>query len=78
MGPRQLVFDVGRFESARSRLADYAREGVTAAQLRARANRVILEEFDAKVIALRAHHKKLRDRLEDSPFGTAAARRRPV
>jgi len=74
----QLVFNAGQFESARSAFADYAREGETAAQLRARVNRVILEDLEAKVIALRALHEKLRDRLEGPSFGDVVARGRPV
>ncbi len=74
----QLVFNAGQFESARSGFADYAREGETAAQLRARVNRVILEDLEAKVIALRALHEKLRDRLEGASFGDVVARGRPL
>ena len=74
----QLVFNAGQFESARSWFADYARESETAAQLRARVNRVILEDLEAKVIALRALHEKLRDRLGGLSFGDMVARGRPV
>jgi len=42
----QLVFNAGSFESARSGFADYAREDETARELRARVNRVILEDLD--------------------------------
>ena len=74
----QLVFNAGSFESARSGFADYARDGETAAQLRARVNRVILEDLEQKVLALRALHEKLRDRLEGPSFGNVVARGRPV
>lgn len=73
----QLVFNAGQFESARSGFADYAREGETAAQLRARVNRVILEDLEAKVLALRALHAGLRDRDTGESFGDVAARGRP-
>ncbi|HZY92887.1 MAG TPA: hypothetical protein VFG07_09005 [Thermoplasmata archaeon] len=59
----QLVFNAGSFESARSGFASYAANGETESQLRARVNRVILEDLEQKVLALRALHEKLRDRL---------------
>jgi hypothetical protein len=74
----QLVFNAGSFESARSGFADYAREGETAAQLRARVNRVLLEDLEAKVLALRALHEKLRDRLAGPSLGDVVARGRPA
>ncbi len=55
----QLVFNAGQFESARSAFADYARDGETAKELRARVNKTILEDLEAKVLALRALHAKL-------------------
>lgn len=73
----QLVFNAGSFESARSGFADYARDNETAAQLRARVNRMILEDLEAKVLALRALHDKLRDRLAGPSFGDVVARGRP-
>jgi hypothetical protein len=74
----QLVFNAGQFESARSGFADYAKDGETAAQLRTRVNRVILEDLEQKVLALRALHAKLRD-LEAGPsFGDVVARSRPA
>jgi hypothetical protein len=74
----QLVFNAGQFESARSGFADYAKDGETAAQLRTRVNRVILEDLEQKVLALRALHSKLRD-LEGGPsFGDVVARSRPA
>ena len=73
----QLVFNAGSFESARSGFADYARDGETAAQLRARVNRTILEDLEQKVIALRALHERLRERLEGTSFGDVVARGRP-
>ncbi|MGI0054148.1 MAG: hypothetical protein ACREBZ_00245 [Thermoplasmata archaeon] len=72
----QLVFNAGSFESARSGFADYAREGETAAQLRSRVNRVILEDFEQKVIALRALHAKIRDVNLGESFGDVVARGR--
>ena len=73
----QLVFNAGQFESARSGFADYARDGETAAQLRARVNRVILEDLKQKVFALRALHAKLHDVDAGESFGDAVARGRP-
>jgi hypothetical protein len=74
----QLVFNAGQFESARSGFADYARDGETAAQLRARVNRVVLEDLEQKVLALRALHAKLRDLDAGESFGDVVARSRPV
>ena len=74
----QLVFNAGQFESARSGFADYARDGETGQQLRTRVNRVILEDLEQKVVALRQLHEKLRDRLEGPTFGDVVARGRPV
>ena len=73
----QLVFNVGQFESARSGFADYARDGETAAQLRARVNRTILEDLEQKVLALRQLHQKLRDRDAGESFADVVARSRP-
>ena len=72
----QLVFNAGQFESARSGFADYAKDGESPAQLRARVNRIILEDLAQKVLALRALHEKLRDRLEGPSFGDRVARAR--
>ena len=74
----QLVFNAGQFESARSGFADYARDGETAQQLRTRVNRVILEDLEQKVVALRQLHEKLRHRLEGPSFGDVVARGRPI
>jgi len=74
----QLVFNAGQFGSARSGFADYARDGETASQLRARVNRVIFEDLEQKVLALRALHAKLRDRDAGESFGEIVARSRPV
>ncbi len=73
----QLVFNAGQFESARSGFADYSRDGETAAQLRARVNRTILEDLEAKVLALRALHAKLRDLDAGESFADVVARGRP-
>jgi hypothetical protein len=72
----QLVFNAGQFESARSGFADYAKDGESPAQLRSRVNRIILEDLEQKVLALRALHEKLRDRLEGPSFGDRVARAR--
>jgi hypothetical protein len=72
----QLVFNAGQFESARSGFADYAKDGESPAQLRARVNRIVLEDLEQKVLALRALHEKLRDRLEGPSFGDRVARAR--
>lgn len=53
---------------------DYVRDGETAEQLRTRVNRVILEDLEQKVIALRRLHEKLGDRLEGPLFGDLVAR----
>jgi hypothetical protein len=74
----QLVFNAGQFESARSGFADYAKDGETAAQLRTRVNRVILEDLEQKVLALRALHTKLRDLESGASFGDVVARSRPA
>ncbi len=74
----QLVFNAGQFESARSGFADYTRDGETGQQLRTRVNRVILEDLEQKVIALRALHEKLRDRIASPSFGDLVARSKPV
>ncbi|MCI4346952.1 MAG: hypothetical protein L3K07_09425, partial [Thermoplasmata archaeon] len=72
----QLVFNAGQFESARSGFADYAKDGESPAQLRSRVNRIILEDLEQKVLALRALHEKLRDRLEGPSLGDRVARAR--
>ncbi|HLY77335.1 MAG TPA: hypothetical protein VKT21_05575 [Thermoplasmata archaeon] len=74
----QLVFNAGSFESARSGFADYAKDGETGEQLRTRVNRVILQDLEQKVIALRALHEKLRDQFAGPSFGDFVARARPV
>ncbi len=73
----QLVFNAGSFESCRSAFADYGRQGETEAQLRARVHRVILEDLEQKVVALRQLHERLRDRLAGPSFGDAIAGGRP-
>ena len=72
----QLVFNAGQFESARSGFADYAKDGESPAQLRGRVNRIILEDLEQKVLALRALHEKLRDRLGGPSLGDRVARAR--
>jgi hypothetical protein len=72
----QLVFNAGQFESARSDFADYAKDGETGTQLRTRVNRVILEDLEQKVLALRALHAKLHERDGGESFGDVVARSR--
>ena len=73
----QLVFNAGQFESARSGFADYARDGESAKELRARVTRTILEDLEEKVLALRALHAKLRDAAAGESFGEVVGRGRP-
>ena len=73
----QLVFNAGQFESARSGYADYAKDGETGERLRARVNRILLEDLEQKVLVLRGLHAKLRDRDADESFGAVVARSRP-
>ena len=72
-----LVFNAGSFESARSGFANYARDGESAKELRMRVNRTILEDLEAKVLALRALHAKLRDQDAGESFGDVVAQSRP-
>jgi hypothetical protein len=74
----QLVFNAGQFESARSGFADYAKETETGERLRARVNRIILEDLEQKVLALRALHAKLRDMDAGESFAGVVARSRPL
>ncbi len=72
----QLVFKAGQFESARSGFADYAKDGETGEQLRTRVNRIILDDLEQKVLALRALHAKLHDMDAGESFGAVVARSR--
>ncbi len=74
----QLVFNAGQFESARSGFADYTRDGETGEQLRTRVNRIILEDLEQKVLALRALHAKLRDLEAGESFAGVVVRSRPL
>ena len=74
----QLVFNAGQFESARSGFADYAKDGETGEQLRTRVNRIILEDLEQKVLALRALHAKLREKVVGESFAGVVAWSRPV
>jgi len=74
----QLVFNAGQFESARSGFADYAKDGETGEQLRTRVNRIILEDLERKVLALRALHAKFRDMDAGESFAGVVARSRPA
>ena len=73
----QLVFNAGQFESARSGFVDYARDGESAKELRARVNRTILEDLEEKILALRALHAKLREAAAGESFGEIVGRGRP-
>jgi hypothetical protein len=77
-GGRIHLINAGSFESARSGFADYAKDSETGEQLRTRVNRVILEDLEQKVLALRALHAKLRDIDAGASFGAVVARSRPV
>ncbi len=74
----QLVFNAGQFESARSGFADYAKDAETGEELRTRVNRIILEDLEQKVLALRALHTKLRDLDAGESFAEVVARSRPA
>jgi len=74
----QLVFNAGQFESARSGFADYAKDGETGEQLRTRVNRIILEDLEQKVLALRALHAKFRDLDAGESFAGVVAPSRPA
>jgi hypothetical protein len=74
----QLVVNAGQFESARSGFADYAKDGETGERLRARVNRVILEDLEQKVLALRALHAKLCDLDAEPGYRDRVARGRLV
>ena len=56
-----LTFNAGSFESARAGLADYAQPGETCAQLRERVNRLVLEDLERSVRAMRELHERLGD-----------------
>lgn len=73
----QLVFNAGSIESAQSGFADYAADYESAKELRARVNRTILEDLEARVLALRALHTRLRDMDAGESFGDIVARSRP-
>ena len=70
----QHVFNAGQFESARSGFADYAREGESAKELRARVNCTVLEDLEERVLALRTLHAKLREMDAGESFGDAVTR----
>jgi hypothetical protein len=61
---------------ARSAIPDDAKAGESEEQLRVRVNRIILEDLEQKVIALRQLHEKLRDRFGGPSFGDVVARSR--
>ncbi len=66
-----LTFNAGSFESARAGLADYAQPGETCEQLRARVNRLVLEDLERSVRAMRELH----ERLGDAPIRTSSPAR---
>ncbi len=74
----QLVFNAGQFESARSGFAGYAKDSETGEQLRTRVNRIILEDLEQKVLALRALHAKFRNMDAGESFAGVVARSRPA
>jgi hypothetical protein len=74
----QLVFNAGRFERAPSGFADCARDGETGEQLRMRVTRITLEDFEQKVLALRALHAKLKEMDAGESFAGVVARSRPA
>jgi hypothetical protein len=74
----QLVFNAGLFESARSGFADYAKDGETGEQLRTRVTRIILEDLEQNVLALRALHAKLHSMDAGESFAGVVSRSRPL
>ena len=66
-----LTFNAGSYESAKSGFADYSRPGETAEQLRERVNRVVLEDLEGSVRAMRELH----ERLGDTPARTTSPAR---
>ncbi len=63
-----LTFNAGAYESAKSGFADYSRPGESAEQLRERVNRVVLEDLERSVRAMRELH----ERLGDVPMRTSS------
>ena len=63
-----LTFNAGAYESAKRGFADYSRPGETAEQLRERVNRVVLEDLERSVRAMRELH----ERLGDVPLRTSS------
>jgi len=68
----------GEFESVRSGFADYARNGETERDLRARVHSTVLADVERQVMALRALRAKPRDMDAGESFGDVVARSRPV
>ena len=68
----------GPFESGRSGFADYARDGETERDLRARVHSTVLADVERQVMALRALRAKPRDMDAGESFGDVVARSRPV
>lgn len=67
-----LTFNAGSFESARAGLADYAQPGETCEQLRARVNRLVLEDLERSVRAMRELHERLGDMAPRKASGVPA------
>lgn len=69
----QLTFNAGPYESAKSGFADYAQAGESPEQLRARVNRVVLEDIERQVRGLRELHERLGDVVKPFPSAARAA-----
>ena len=56
-----LTYNAGAYESVKSAFADYAQPGESPEALRARVNRVVLEDLERSVRAMRELHERLGD-----------------
>ena len=63
-----LTFNAGSFESARAGFADYALPGESGEQLRVRVHRVVLEDLERQVRAMRELHERLGDTSRALPL----------
>lgn len=68
-----LTFNAGAYESARAGFADYCQPGETPEQLRSRVNRVVLEDLERSVRAMRELHERLGDTAPRTPSPARAA-----
>jgi hypothetical protein len=66
------------FALTRTGFADYAFDGETLKELRARVNNTILEDLEEKGMALRALHAKLHHLNAGASLGDVVARSRPT